>query len=182
MDKDQIRQEVTEKIKNLSQEDHKAISQDLFNQLVQTEKWQQASVIGLTMSDGLEWETRPIIEQAWKEGKKVAVPKAIKKGSQMDFRQIDSFDQVEAGFAGISEPDPDQTQSLAPEEIDLLVVPGRVFTPEGYRIGFGGGFYDRYLAKFDNPTISLVWQGQLTDNLPTDQYDLPVQKLLISEL
>lgn len=182
MDKNELRQHITKQIEELSDERRQAIEADLRNQLTQTTEWQQAKTIGITLSHELEWDTYKTIEKAWNEGKIVVVPKCIHKTKEMIFYRIDSFDDVKAGYAGILEPIESETTKWDKQAIDLLVVPGRVFDKTHYRIGFGGGYYDRFLADFNQPTISLVWEGQLVDQVPTNQYDLPVDQLVVSTL
>lgn len=174
-----MRTEMTQKIKNLSQDERHEIERKLREKLTSSPEWQQASVIGITLSYDLEWDTHEIIKQAWDEGKEVAVPKSIHETRQMEFYKIKSYDDVEKGYVGILEPKVNQAQPCSKSDIDFLVVPGRVYNKEGYRIGFGGGFYDRFLVDFDGHTVSQVWEGQLVDDIPTNQYDLPVEKLFV---
>lgn len=182
MDKNQMRKKMTEKIGDLSQDQRQAIESNLRDQLTSSPEWKEAQVIGITLSYELEWDTYEIIKQAWAEGKEVATPKSIHKTRQMIFYKIDSFDQTKEGYMGILEPKTDQAKECPKKEIDLLVVPGRVYTEEGYRIGFGGGFYDRFLTDFQGNTVSQLWEGQLVDDIPTNKYDQPVQKLLVASL
>lgn len=180
MDKVQLRNKMTDKLSQLTEQERKEIELDLFKQLTQSSMWKDASVIGITLSQELEWDTHKTIEKAWDEGKIVVVPKCIHKTRQMDFYRIDSFDQVKTGYVGILEPDTNITEKLRKDAIDLLIVPGRVFNKEGYRIGFGGGYYDRFLKDFNNNTVSLLWQEQLVDNLPVESFDIPVNHLFVN--
>lgn len=180
MNKEQLRNEMTNKLEQLTADQRKEIEQDLVNQLTQSSMWQNASVVGITLSHELEWDTHKAIEKAWDEGKIVVVPKCIHKTRQMDFYQINSFDQVKVGYVGILEPDTELTKKWQKNAIDLLIVPGRVFNTDGYRIGFGGGYYDRFLKDFQNETVSLVWKEQLVENLPVDHYDIAVNHLIVN--
>lgn len=127
----------------------------------------------------MEWDTVPIIEKAWEEGKRVAVPKCL-PNRKMSFYQLDHFNQLVKGMHDIPEPNPDQTIIIEKNNIDLLIVPGIVFSPNGYRIGFGGGYYDRFLADFRNETVSLASHHQMVDQLPIDSFDIPVQHIITS--
>ena len=140
--------------------------------------WKKAETIGIYLSFGNEWDTRIIIKKAWKAGKKVVIPKTFPDVKGMEFYQINDFSEVKKGHFDIEEPIIENKTCTKKDHIDLLVVPGLIFSKDGYRIGFGGGYYDRFLTDFIHPTISLVWSGQLTDDLPTNQYDLPVRYIL----
>lgn len=166
------------KLAGLRDDERQEISKDLAHRLFETDLWKEAKTIGIYLSFGNEWDTRLIIEEAWQAGKKTVIPKTIPDVKGMEFYQIDNYSEVKKGHFGIQEPIIEQTTYTDKDEIDLLVVPGLVFSEDGYRIGFGGGYYDRFLTDFIHPTISLVWSGQLIDYVPTNQYDLPVQYIL----
>lgn len=182
MVKDQLRDKITNKLKSLTDEQRITIAKDLSTKLTESPLWEEADVIGITLSHELEWDTYQIIKKAWDQGKSVAVPKCIHKTKQMNFYKIESYDQVKEGYAGILEPVPEMTELWEKDKIEMLVVPGRVFDKDGYRIGFGGGYYDRFLKDFDNPTVSLLWEEQIVENLPIESFDLPVENLIISTL
>lgn len=133
------------------------------------------------MSKRDEVDTVPLIQKAWEDHKKIAIPKADSMAKTMDFRIIHSFEEVVEAFAGIREPILEKTQTIAPEEIDLLIVPGLVFDKKGYRIGFGGGFYDRYLVHYTGKTASLAFDFQVMEEIPTESFDLSVQMIVTHE-
>ena len=85
------------------------------------------------------------------------------------------------GNFGISEPDTQKAKEIDKNQIDLLLVPGLIFTRDGYRIGFGGGYYDRFLTDFVQPTVSLASTKQLVDDFPVEPFDIPVNYLLTEE-
>ena len=173
-----LRKSMMDKLAQIHPEEREEISTDLANRLFESELWEKAETIGIYLSFGNEWETRGIIEEAWRVGKKVAIPKTIPDVKGMKFYQMDDFSKVKKGHFNIEEPIVDQTRVVEKDQIDLLIVPGLIFSKDGYRIGFGGGYYDRFLTDFIHPTVSLVWSGQLVEYLPTNQYDLPVQYIL----
>ncbi|WP_208559591.1 5-formyltetrahydrofolate cyclo-ligase [Marinilactibacillus kalidii] len=181
MEKETIRAQVMNTLKSLSSTEKQLIEQAFYKTLFDSEHWKEATSIGVTLSGGLEWDTEPIIKQAWYEGKKVAVPKSIHATRALHFYEIDQFAQVKAGYFGIREPLVQETTRCAVETIDLMIVPGVVFTREGYRIGFGGGYYDRLLADFPNTTLSLVCSSQLVEEMPVEPHDIPVQYLIVGK-
>ncbi|KGX88880.1 5-formyltetrahydrofolate cyclo-ligase [Pontibacillus litoralis] len=146
--------------------------------LMETSLWREANVIGCTISQAHEINTRPIIERAWKEGKKVVVPKCYPKERQLIFYKITSFDELESVYFGLKEPIIEQTTEWSKEHIDLMIVPGLMFDVKGYRVGYGGGYYDRYLVGYNGATVSLCTEHQLIEQVPFDSYDIPVQHLI----
>ena len=96
----------------------------------------------------------------------------------MDFRILTSFDELETVYIDLLEPIVEQTESIGKEQIDLLIVPGVVFSNDGYRIGFGGGYYDRYMTDYKGATISLAFHSQVNHEVPIEAHDIPVQKII----
>ncbi len=177
-EKERMRKLMMDKLANLDEEKRKEISNQLAQNLFASKLWEKAESIGIYLSFKTEWDTRVIIEEAWKSGKKVAIPKTIPETKGMDFYEISDFSQAKKGHFGIEEPIIEETTRMEKDEIDLLIVPGLIFSRYGYRIGFGGGYYDRFLVDFIHPTVSLVWSEQLVDLLPLGKYDLPVHYLI----
>lgn len=179
--KEKIRQEAQEMLKSLNNTRRSSVTQLLHDRLFDSDLWKKAESIGVTMSQDIEWDTYPIINQAWREKKIISVPKATHKTRQMTFYAITSFDQLEEGYIGIQEPIEGKATEIKKQEIDLLIVPGVAFTKAGYRIGFGGGFYDRFLADYTGKTVSLIATEQLYNNLPHDEYDQPVNYIITDQ-
>lgn len=176
-----LRKQVIAHIKGLSANEKRQIEQRLANQLFATEIWRQATTIGITYATDVEWDTTLIIERAWQEKKTIAMPKVDPAKKQMFFYRIKSFNDLAIGYAKIKEPIVEQTEMIAKEQIDLLIVPGVVFDEQGYRIGFGGGYYDRFLADFKQTTVSLVSNLQLMKQIPTEKHDIPVQYIITED-
>lgn len=172
------RKQIKQYLHNLTSQEKANIENSLVLHLLQTETWNQAAMIGITVSQKHEWDTKPIIEKAWSQNKKVCVPKCYPKQSELVFYEITSFDQLESVFYGLLEPVPKQQYKVEKKKIDLMVVPGLVFDSKGYRIGYGGGYYDRYLADYKGLTVSLASTGQFIDSIPNDHYDIPVQQII----
>lgn len=163
---------------SLSKGDHITLSEKIEASLYTQKEWQEAKVIGITLSMGKEVHTDSIIERAWKEGKKVAVPKCERGTGKMTFRCITNFDQLETVYMNLREPIPSITEIVGPEQMDLLIVPGVVFTREGIRIGYGGGYYDRYLENYEGNTLSLAFHFQVVSYIPAEPFDQPIQKII----
>ena len=123
-----------------------------------------------------EVRTVPMLEQAIRDGKAVAVPKCY--GEEMRFIYIRDFEkEVAPGYANIPEPIADGP--VADDTTALVLMPGLAFDPQGHRIGYGGGFYDRFLSSEPNhPTLALCYGFQMVDHLETEEFDIPVDMVL----
>lgn len=176
--KQSLRKQILSKLTSLSPTDKITLEKRIIKQLLTSSLWKEANVIGITSSTSIEWNTEAIFKQAWLEGKEVCVPKAFPKLSLMKFYTITSFKELTVGFANILEPDVSEEKYVPKEKIDLLIVPGIVFDHKGFRIGFGGGYYDRFLVDFPNKTVSLLSTVQLVETLPIETHDIPVEYLI----
>lgn len=175
--KAELRKQVLQEMKAISQEQKQAMDQALTDQFLKHPFYQEAKVIATYLSFPHEFQTQELIEQALKDGKKVLIPKTYPKG-RMDFVVYDPQQLVKTSF-GLLEPQGD-LEVVDASQIDLIHVPGLVFTTERYRIGYGGGYYDRYLEHFSGHTLSTVYPCQIRDFSP-ENYDIPVQEVLIDE-
>lgn len=120
--------------------------------------WLGAETIALTMSHSFEIDTAPLILHARHLGQRVVVPRTLPK-RQMEFVNIDEGTDFKETSFGVLEPEDGQV--VQPDDIDLMVVPGIAFTLQGDRLGFGGGYYDRYLDKYHGKTVSLALTTQV---------------------
>ncbi|AZV44387.1 hypothetical protein BAOM_3778 [Peribacillus asahii] len=175
--KRKIRNDMKATLERLSEEQRIKYTNQITEQLFHLEEWKKAKVIGITIAVPPEVPTASIIEQAWSEGKKVAVPKCYPQTKVMEFKEITSFQQLESVYSNLLEPIA-ETVCVDSEEIDVLIVPGLAFTKEGYRLGFGGGYYDRFLVSFKGTTLALAYECQLVESLPIEAHDLPVHQVV----
>ena len=175
--KSELRKQVMQEMKALPREQKQFIDQALTERLLQHPFYQEAKVIATYLSFHHEFQTQELIEQALKDGKKVLIPKTYPKG-RMDFVVYNPQQLVKTSF-GLLEPQGD-LEVMDASQIDLIHVPGLVFTTKGYRIGYGGGYYDRYLEHFSGHTLSTIYPCQVQDFIP-ENHDIPVQEVLIDE-
>ena len=175
--KAELRKQVLQEMKALPQEQKEFIDQALTERLLHHPFYQEAKVIASYLSFSHEFQTQGLIEQALKDDKKVLIPKTYPKG-RMEFVVYQPQQLVKTSF-GLLEPKGD-LEVVDPSQIDLIHVPGLAFTTEGYRIGYGGGYYDRYLEHFAGHTMSTIYPCQVQEfNL--ENHDIPVQEVLIYE-
>ena len=175
--KSELRKQVLQEMRALSQEQKQAMDQALTDQFLKHPFYQEAKVIATYLSFPHEFQTQELIEQALKDGKKVLIPKTYPKG-RMDFVVYNPQQLVKTSF-GLLEPQ-GNLEVVDASQIDLIHVPGLAFTTEGYRIGYGGGYYDRYLKHFSGHTLSTIYPCQIKDFIP-ENHDIPVQEVLIDE-
>ena len=175
--KAELRKKILQEMKALSQEQKQAMDRALTERFLKHPFYQEAKVIATYLSVPHEFQTQGLIKQALKEGKKVLIPKTYPKG-RMEFVVYNPQQLAKTSF-GLLEPQGD-LEVVEPSQIDLIHVPGLAFTTEGYRIGYGGGYYDRYLEHFTGHTLSTVYPCQIQEfNL--ENHDIPVQEVLIDE-
>ena len=175
MDKKELRRTIRERKRAMTEEEIVSRSEKLGVLFSQSEAYKAAKTIYGYLPYNQEVRTVPMLEQALKDGKRVAVPKVY--GDEMKFLYLDDLSQVEKGYAGIPEPIADEP--VADDETALVLMPGLAFDPAGHRIGYGGGFYDKFLAAEPNhPTLALCYEFQMLPELHTEEHDIPVDTVL----
>ena len=178
MDKTALRRQIREQKRAMTQEQIVSASCDLGEQFAACQLYQQAKTIYGYLPYNQEVRTIPMLERALRDGKRVAVPKVY--GDEMKFIYLEDLSLVEAGYAGIPEPVADGP--VAQDLTALVLMPGLAFDPQGHRIGYGGGFYDKFLAAEPNhPTVALCYGFQMLDALETQDHDIPVDLVLWSK-
>ena len=175
MDKKELRRTIRERKRAMTEEEIVSRSEKLGALFAQSEAYKAARTIYGYLPYNQEVRTVPMLEQALKDGKRVAVPKVY--GDEMKFLYLDDLSLVEKGYAGIPEPIADDP--LADDDTALVLMPGLAFDPAGHRIGYGGGFYDKFLAAEPNhPTLALCYEFQMLPRLDTEEHDIPVDTVL----
>ena len=169
------RRRIREKKRAMTLEEIEERSRELVRQFAATEAYRKAKTVYGYMPYNQEVRTVPMLEQALRDGKKVAVPKCY--GDEMKFIYLDDLTKVAKGYAGIPEPIADEP--VAHDETALVLMPGLAFDPQGHRIGYGGGFYDKFLSREPNhPTLALCYDFQMLPHLDTEEHDIPVDTVL----
>ena len=175
MDKKELRRQIRELKQAMTLQQIEDTSRELAEKFLATPEYQEAKTIYGYLPYNQEVRTVPILEQALQDGKQVAVPKVY--GEEMRFILLTDLAMVEAGYAGIPEPVADGP--VAQDPTALVLMPGLAFDPEGHRIGYGGGFYGRFLEQEPgHPTVALCYRFQMLDRLETQEHDVPVDKVI----
>ena len=175
MDKQALRKQIREQKRAMTIEEIERASARLGELFAATELYRNAKTIYGYLPYNQEVRTVPMLQRALREGKRVAVPKVF--GDEMKFIYLEDLSRVEKGYAGIPEPIDDGP--VADDKTALVLMPGLAFDAEGHRIGYGGGFYDKFLAaEPEHPTLALCYAFQMLPQLPTEEFDIPVDCVL----
>lgn len=181
INKNEFRKQQLAKLRDFSQS-YQKLQEDQFLQekLIATSDFKNSVSIGITISTMDEIDTKLIINTAWQFNKQVFIPRCL-SGRRMEFTQITDYNRLTKNKFGILENW--QSQSTINNEPDIIIVPGLAFKSDGYRLGFGGGYYDRFLAEHDLMSISMVGSLRLIEQScwSINDYDIPVKKLITIE-
>ena len=178
MEKSVLRKEMKLLRKSMDKNDRTAKDKKIFENLTKLDSFKSSSWFYVYVSYGTEADTKNLIEYLFELKKEreihVAVPKVL--GDEMDFFEINLFSELEKGCMGILEP---STGNKVKPENAFMVLPGLAFDEEHKRLGYGGGFYDKYLAAHPkHVTLALCYAFQMLDHLDTDKFDIPVQYVI----
>lgn len=173
-----IRKSALAKRSELSTREWDEKSHEIYTKVVNHPFFLNADTIYCYIDYKNEVGTRKIIETAWKMNKKVAIPKIVE--NEMHFYYFDSFLDLREGYRGIFEL---EEGKKATEKSPLVIMPGVAFDRERNRLGYGKGFYDRFLQKHKNcHTIAIGFEIQLWAELPSDEHDIRPEVLITEEM
>lgn len=181
--KKKLRAVCLKKRNELPLEKRMVVSEKIKRQVFASRTFQCAETVFVYASYKSEVDTKNLIRDALQAGKRVAVPKV--HGSDMDFYEISSWEELFPGYRGILEPQTQEKEPLFPQKSDVMLLPGAVFDCQGGRIGYGGGFYDRYISKIEHTCgaipyrMALAFPCQLVfRKLPTEEHDRKMDCIL----
>jgi 5-formyltetrahydrofolate cyclo-ligase len=175
MDKKELRRSIRERKRAMTEEEIVSRSEKLAELFYASEAYKNAKTIYGYLPYNQEVRTVPMLERALLDGKRVAVPKCY--GNEMKFIFMEDLSKVEKGYANIPEPIADDP--VADDTTALVLMPGLAFDPQGHRCGYGGGFYDKFLAaEPEHPTLALCYEFQMLSHLETEEHDIPVDYVL----
>lgn len=175
MNKKELRDAIRAKKRAMTPEEIEERSAQLGELMAQSPAYREADTIYGYLPYNQEVRTVPMLERALREGKRVAVPKVY--GEEMRFIYLTDLTKVAKGYSGI--PEPVEDGPVAGDVHALVLMPGLAFDPQGHRIGYGGGFYDKFLAREpEHPTLALCYDFQMLPELETEEFDIPVDTVL----
>lgn len=144
----------------------------ILEQLLSSEYFRQAKTIFTYCSTAEEIDTQGILHHSLQQGKTLCLPRCEQQRGIMTARKIEAITDLVSGRFGIPEPS-EKSPVIAPEQIDLCIVPCLAADFSGYRLGYGGGYYDRFLPQVAGTTLILCAESRLLSELPHDSFDIP---------
>lgn len=179
--KQTLKQEITAKRKSLSKEEIKEKSNKIKDKLFSLDEFKNSKNIMFYISFNNEVDTHKIIKELLKE-KKIIVPYVTKKNPILQLSELKNFNELEPKNLGILEPKENFIREFSLKKLDLVIVPGLVFDKNGHRIGYGYGYYDRFLKKLDKDVkkIGVACEFQIVEKIPEERHDVPMD-LIITE-
>ncbi|QUH25676.1 5-formyltetrahydrofolate cyclo-ligase [Serpentinicella alkaliphila] len=179
--KKEIRNKIINNRSNLTEIEIIEKSNIIFRKLKEIDIYKNASNVMLYISFNNEVLTKPIIEDLFQANKRVFIPVTISETKELIVSELLSIEgDLEIGNFGVLEPKKNCLRPFSPHELDLIIVPGVAFDPRGYRIGYGAGYYDRFLPQVPNnvPKASIAFDLQIIDFVPSETYDMPVEYII----
>lgn len=180
--KEELRRDMKALRENLGADARTRIDVAIATKLRELPQYAIAPLVLTYLSVGSEVDTREIIRNAWDDGKTIAIPRCVPGSRAMEWHAIESFDGLERKAFGIEEP-PANPQTLVspaqPDSLSIALVPALSYDAFGFRLGYGGGYYDTFLPGFPGISIGLCRNAQMsTTPLPTDVHDVAVAFVL----
>jgi 5-formyltetrahydrofolate cyclo-ligase len=177
--KDEIRKRILRLRNAMSREEITAGSIAITDRLTGLEESRRAATLMVFLSFGSEVLTDDLVWWGWKEGKRIVVPFCRPEIRELTACRIDAFEELEEGHYGIRAPKANLLQPVQREEIDAVIVPAVAFDRRGYRVGYGGGYYDRFLpAALQAARIGAVFSCQIVPEIPADLHDVKVDRIV----
>ena len=180
--KEQIRQLALQRRDSMSLKEIKNKSEKITKKLLSMDQYRQAASILFYTSFRSEVITDDMINAAINQGKKVFLPVVSKSEKRLDIKNINSIDDLVISPLGIREPKP-EGPIVDEKKINLVIVPGCCFDKQGYRLGYGGGYYDRLIGELreDTLTIALAFESQVIKSVPVDKHDKKIDTLITED-
>ncbi len=157
---------------NLSLQEKESLESDILKHVLELAEIKKAKTVLCYVSTATEVDTKKLISSLIDEGKTVAVPKCIAGTRDMKFYCISSLEQTEKGTFGVLEPNLDKCERLRDFRSCACIIPGLMFDSEGFRLGYGKGYYDRFLSKFSGTKIGICFEKCCVEKLPHGFYDV----------
>lgn len=181
--KGRLRKEILEARARLSQQERDEKSRTICARLLDMPAFERAGTVMAYMDFRYEAGTAGILSECYKRGKRVALPVITNRDG--NGRTLQAYEAGPGGGLlrnryGICEPDPDRSERIGETELDLIIVPGVVFDRARHRIGYGAGYYDRFLARVGPAcrTAGIAFDLQVVDRVPAEKHDIPLDMVI----
>lgn len=169
--KTKLRNKAKQFRRDMGEETKNNADKKICNRLTSLWTFRESDSVFVYMSTKIEVNTVDIIERAWALGKTVAIPRCVENTRNMEFYFIKSFEDVEVGSFGVLEPDKTKCELAVPSTKTLCIVPALMIDKEGYRLGYGKGYYDRFLSSFPGSIVGVCYAGCIAEKLPHGKFD-----------
>lgn len=173
LSKKEIRHDMINKRKNLTHDEVITKSSKICTKIINNDCYNNAEIIFCYSAINNEVDLEMLIKHAILHNKKIAFPKVISK-YEMRFFYVNSLSDMKEGYYNILEPDTSRPATKA----DLIIVPGVAFNKEGFRLGYGGGFYDRFFEENTIYSIGVGYDFQLIENMPVMEHDKKLNQII----
>lgn len=180
MDKQQLRKHYKSIRKSIPISIKSQYDMLILNNILSLDEYKNSNIIFVYVSFDTEVDTKEFISNAIYNNKKVAVPYCVPNTSIIEFYYINNIDELTKGSFGILEPDIFNAVKVTDFTNGICIIPGLSFTYNGDRLGYGRGYYDRFLENFSGVKIGICYECQITDLLPKDKYDKSMN-IIVSE-
>lgn len=161
-------------------QDKMRLDENVLSRVTRLNQYVNAELLLVYVSTPIEVDTRNLINRALEDGKKVAVPRCVPDTRNMEFYEIRSLDELSPGTFGVDEPTPNPERLLPADPGGLCIVPALCYDEYGYRLGYGKGYYDRFLAGYSGITVGICYAACVRRSLIHGRFDRPVE-LLVTE-
>lgn len=180
MDKTKLRNDVLEILNNIDINIKNNKDNEIYDKLISNKDIKHAKNIMCFVSFKDEVNTHKFIKHLLKNDINVYIPIIDSKNKVMNISKLNSFDELETGFYNILEPKKEYIRICSPEILDVIITPGVIFDKNNYRVGYGGGFYDKFFSikNLKAKKIGVCYKEQIMDKVPREDYDIPVDYII----
>ena len=175
--KKEIRQQMRKIRREMPPKEAERKDQAIYEKVISMEQYRKARTVVIYVSKELEVDTIRLIQKAWADDKQVAVPRCVENTRLMKMHLITAMDDLQQGAYGILEPK-EELPVLEKTRDAICIVPAFCNDFRGYRVGYGGGYYDRYLSGFEGVKIGINYSDCVRPRLIGGRYDVPIDVLV----
>lgn len=182
--KSELRREYTQMREAMDQRDVERLSEKIIDTILKLPVFRKAETVMVYLNFKNEVDSLKMIEESFKAGKKVVIPYCVKETMEIIPAELNDIEkEITKGKNGYLQTKKECVKPIPVEDIDLVIVPGIAFDKRCYRLGFGAGYYDRFLRKlnFEKPTIGVCYDFQIIHSIPTESHDVPLDFIITEE-